>query len=557
MQKKTLRYSMMLVLVLVLTLSMVAPAAAKVGRYIDVQILAINDFHGAIDTYSTSKDAAGKYTDIPVGGAAYLAAHVKNATAVNPNTIFVGDGDLIGASPLISALFHDEPTILALSMAGMQYSSVGNHEFDEGWQELLRIQNGGCNPIDGCLVGDTYPGASFQYLAANVLVDATAKKNKPAQTLLPPYEIKNINGARIGFIGVDYENTPSIVVPSGVAGLTFKGELETINKYAKELKQKRVKSIVVLLHDGFNSAGECNNPDSSFYQLVQAVDPAVDVIITGHTHQYYVCNVGEKLVTSAYYNGRMYTDIDLTIDKSTGDVSQKSATNLWNFHDVEPDPAVANLIAEYNAVAGPIQNEPVGEITADITRDQNAAGESALGDVIADGQWLATNDPAYGGAVVAMTNPGGIRTDLTYASSPSGEGDGIVTYGEAFAVQPFSNDMVTLTLTGAQLKAVLEQQFEVNRMLQISHTLHYTWSQSAPIGSKIVSMEIDGVAVDPGASYRVTINNFLAGGGDGFTGFLAGTDLLTGFTDLSAFVDYLQANIPLAPPPLDRITVVP
>ncbi len=281
------------------------------------------------------------------------------------------------------------------------------------------------------------------------------------------------------------------------------------------------------------------------------MDDEVDVVITGHTHKYYTCTVGDKLVTSAYYNGRMYTDIDLSIDKSTGDVVQKSAENKWNTHDVEPVQAIVDLLAQYKAVSGPIENAPVGTITADITRKQNAAGESALGDVIADGQLYATQDPAYGGAVVAITNPGGIRTDLTYAP------DGIVTYAEAFEVQPFSNDMVTMTLTGQQIKDLLEQQWVANRMLQISNTLHYTWSEGAAVGSKVSDITIEGTPIDLSADYRVTVNNFLAGGGDGFTVLLGGTNLLTGFTDLSAFVNYLSAFSPVAPPELNRITVVP
>ncbi len=561
MQKKTLRYSLMLMLVLVLTLSLAGPASAKVGRNIDVQILAINDFHGALEETRVDKDAAGNVIRT-YGGAAYLATHVKEATAAQPNTIFVGDGDLIGASPLLSALFHDEPTILALNMMGMQYSTVGNHEFDEGWQELLRIQNGGCNVIDGCPEGlPPFTGASFQYLAANVLVDGTGKKNKPDQPLLPPYEIKNINGARIGFIGVDYQGTPGIVVPTSVEGLTFKNELDTINKYAKELKQMHVKTIVVLLHDGFESAAACNNTDGAFYQMLQQVDPEVDVVITGHTHQYYVCNVGSKLVTSAWYNGRMYTDINLSIDKATGNVTQKNAVNLYNLRDnTVPDQGVLDLIAEYNAVSAPIANREVGLITADITRASTPAGESALGDVITDGQLLATSDPAYGGAVIAITNPGGIRTDLTYAP------DGVVTYGEAFAVQPFSNNLVTITLTGAQLKAVLEQQIffsdPVNnitqRILQVSNGFTYTWDGStAAAGNRISNMALNGEPMDMAASYRVTVNNFLAAGGDGFTAFTAGTDALTGQIDLDAFVDYLLTSLttaPIQPGPQDRIT---
>ena len=553
MQKRTLRYSMLMMLVIILTLSMVAPAAAKVGRTIDVQILAINDFHGALEENKVDFDnSTTPPTPIRAyGGAAYLATYIKQAAAKNPNTIFVGDGDLIGASPLLSSLFHDEPTVLALSQMGMQLSSVGNHEFDEGVQELLRIQYGGCNPIDGCLAGP-YPGAGYEYLAANVIVDKTGK------TLFPPYAIKNYNGARVGFIGVDYQDTPSIVTAAGTEGVTFKPELDTINKYAKQLKQMRVKTIVVLLHDGFNGQSDCENTASPLNQMIQNVDPAVDVVITGHSHQYYICTIGDKLVTSAWYNGRMFTDINLTIDKATGDVTQKSAVNVLTTHDVTPDQGIVDLLAKYKAIADPIANAPVGYISADITRAANISnGESALGDVIADGQLLNT---APEGAVIAMTNPGGIRADLTYASSLVGEGDGVVTYGEAFSVQPFSNYMVIMDLTGAQLKDVLEQQQFTSRMLQISNGFTFSFSQSAPTGSKISDMALNGVPIDMNATYRVAVNNFLAGGGDGFTGFTVGTNQVIGAFDIDAFVAYLKTSTqssPIQPGPQNRITALP
>ena len=271
------------------------------------------------------------------------------------------------------------------------------------------------------------------------------------------------------------------------------------------------------------------------------------------------------IITSAGSSGRYFTDIDLVINGTNGQVASGTATNVEVVDGpvstkpvitAIPDPAMTELLASYRAVAGPIANRVIGSITAAITRSSNAAGESALGDVIADAQLAATSLPEYGGAVVAMTNPGGIRTELFYPQSV-GEGDGNVTYGEAFAVQPFSNSLVTLTLTGEQLKAVLEQQVFNSRMLQISASLTYSWSTSAAAGNHVSNLMINGVAVDPAASYRVTVNNFLAGGGDGFTALLGGTDLLTGMIDLDAFAAYITAYSPVAPGPQNRITLIP
>lgn len=293
------------------------------------------------------------------------------------------------------------------------------------------------------------------------------------------------------------------------------------------------------------------------------IDPEVDALITGHSHNAYNCqisvkkNYGPMLVTSAGNNGKFLTDIDLTINGTNGQVAAGTATNISIVDaGVAPDPDMTALLAQYRAISVPIANAVIGAVTADITRTQNAAGESALGDVLTDAQLEATAPADAGAAVVAMTNPGGIRTDLLFAQSV-GEGDGNVTYGEAFAVQPFSNSLVTLTLTGEQLKAVLEQQFSVNRMLQISASLTYSWSASTPLGNKVSDIKINGAAVDPAASYRVTVNNFLAGGGDGFSTFLAGTDPLTGEIDLDAFVAYLQNHIPTAPGAQNRITLLP
>jgi 5'-nucleotidase len=551
MRSKFLFSSFSLLLVLALLLALPFSAFAKSQPpAVNVQILALNDFHGALNPSSG------------IGGAEYLATYVKNLSAGYPNTVKVSAGDMIGASPILSALFHDEPTINAFNLMGFDFSATGNHEFDEGWEELLRMQYGGCHPIDGCYDGiPDFTGATFDYLSANVI------RLDSGETLFPSFMIKEFSGVKVAFLGIALESTPTIVVPSGVAGLEFQPEVEVINHYVKYIKDTEgIKAIVVLLHDGAGAAANanaCNTADPFFKNLVMKVDPEVDALITGHTHNAYNCkitvkkNYGPMLVTSAGYNGKFLTDIVLTINGTNGQVASSTANNVSIVDSaVTIDPEMKAMLDLYRVTAGPIANRVIGSITANITRTTNAAGESALGDVIADAQLAASSLAEAGGAVVAMTNPGGIRTDLIYLQSV-GEGDGNVTYGEAFAVQPFSNSLVTMTLTGAQLKAVLEQQFVTTKTLQISASLTYSWSASAAVGSKISDMKINGVAVDPTASYRVTVNNFLAAGGDGFSSLLAGTNLLTGMIDLDAFAAYITDNSPVAPGPQNRIAKLP
>ena len=427
------------------------------------------------------------------------------------------------------------------------------------------MQNGGCHPVDGCISGvPVFTGATFKYLAANVI------RLDNGQTLFPSYMVKQFGGVKAGFIGISLESTPTIVVPSGVIGLEFQPEVDAINHYVKVLKDTEgLKTIVVLLHDGAGPSltiNSCNMADPFFANVVMKIDPEVDALITGHSHNAYNCqitvkkNYGPMLVTSAGYNGRYLTDIDLTIDGTNGQVSAKTATNIsveTPYLSAVPNAAMTALLAPYRAVAVPIANHVIGSITADITKTANPAGESALGDVIADAQLEATVPAAAGGAVVAMTNPGGIRIDLLYNQISGTELPGQVTYGEVFAEQPFSNTLVTMSLTGDQLKAVLEQQVFNSRMLQISESLTYSWSVSATAGNHVSNMMINGVAVNPASSFRVTVNNFLAAGGDYFTAFTAGTNLFTGGVDLDAFVNYITLHSPVAPGPMDRITVIP
>jgi 5'-nucleotidase len=519
---------------------------------VDIQLLAINDFHGQLPVPSVKAGVT------PTGGIEYVGSYVRTLEAENPNTLFLSGGDLIGASPLVSALFHDEPTIEAMNSLGMDFAVVGNHEFDEGLAELERIQDGGCNPVDGCQTGHTYAGADFEYLAANVL-------GPNGKTIFPPYAVVNVGGTKVGIIGVVTKTTPTIVMPSAVAGLTFLDETATVNKYAAQLQQRQVNTIIVLLHEGNSTSGatinSCPTLDSAFSSMVTGMDPAVKVVISAHSHQSYVCQVGDKIVTQAGSTGKILTDIDLTIDRGSGTASSATATNISVLADgsVPKDPAESQILSYYTTLSAPLANRVIGSITADITRTGNPAGESALGDVIADAQLAATSSATTGNAVVAMTNPGGIRTDLLYSQISGGEQAGQVTYAEAFAVQPFYNILITQTMTGAVLKAVLEQQVFSSKMLQISSSLTYDWSTGAASGAHVTNLKINGLTVTDAGTYRVTVNNFLAAGGDSFTAFTQGTDPLIGMSDLDALVAYFVANSPspVAPGPQNRINVVP
>ena len=527
------------------------PAGGPPGQTVEVQLLAINEFHGNLEP------PGGPIAGIPAGGAEYLATHIRQLEATNRNTMVVSAGDLIGASPLLSALFHDEPTIEAMNLIGLDLNAVGNHEFDEGIAELLRMQEGGCHPVDGCLDGDSFSGAEFGFLAANVVWADTGK------TVFPPYAIRNFQGAKVAFIGMTLEGTPGIVTPSGIAGLEFRDEADTVNALVPELQARGVESIVVLLHEGGLQTGgydECQGIAGPVVDIVDRFSDAVDIVVSGHTHQAYNCVIDGKVVTSASSFGRVVTDIDFTVDKRTGDVIEVRADNLIVTRTVDKAGDISGLIAKYQAIAGPLANRVIGSVTADITRATTPAGESALGDVIADAQLAATDGPAEGGAVVAFMNPGGIRADLTFA--PSGaEGPGQVTYGEAFTVQPFGNSLVTMTLTGAQLDALLEQQWcgqASPRILQVSSGFSYTWDASQPACDRVdpSTIKIGGVTVDPAGTYRVTVNSFLADGGDNFAVLRSGTSRLGGAVDTDALEAYFAAASPVAPGPQNRITRV-
>ncbi len=552
----------------------------KPSRYQDVQLLSFNDLHGNLEPPTGSSGRVtelqpdGTTKTIDAGGVEYLATHLRDARKGNPYSITAAGGDMVGASPLISGLFHDEPTIEALNKLDLDVTSVGNHEFDEGAKELARLQNGGCHPTDGCYTDKKFEGADFPYLAANVLDEKTKKP------ILKPYWVWKKKDVKVGFIGVTLEGTPGIVSADGVKGLQFKDEVETINKYAKELQKQGVQSIVALIHEGGFPASASYNYDCDasgggsgisgpIVDIAKNVTPAVDALVTGHTHNAYVCTINDpsgkpRMVTSASSFGRLYTDTTLTYDRRTGDIARtavKSANHVVT-RDVPKAADLTSLIGKWNTLAAPIGNRPIGYISGDV----NSTGtESPMGDLIADAQ-LAYGKKLDPETDLALMNPGGVRAGLTYKATGA-EGDGVVTYAEGFTVQPFANTVNLQDFTGAQVVQALKEQVSgVNaaapKVLQVSSGLTYTLDLTKTGADRVVtdSIRLNGSAIDPAATYRVATNSFLAGGGDGFTTLGQGTGDLVGTDDLTALADYLTANSsaagPLVPPAANRITIV-
>ena len=439
-------------------------------------------------------------------------------------------------------------SIDSLSMMELAVASVGNHEFDEGKDELLRMQNGGCHPVDGCQGPHPFSGAKFRYLAASTFEKSTGK------TLFPPYEIREFEGIQVAFIGLTLKDTPKLVAPTGVADLEFRDEADTVNALVPELKARGVEAIVVLIHEGGFPTGdynECPGISGPIVDIVRKFDKAVDLVVSGHTHQAYVCEIDGRLVTSADKFSTVVTAIDLKLDPATRDVISARADNvIVRTAAYAKDPEQTALLAAYDHVAAPISSRPAGSITETLSRAPNEAGESVLGDIVADAQLAATS--AEAGAVIAFTNPGGVRSDI------SKKEQGAVTYADVFVSQPFRNQLVTLTLTGMQIKNMLEQQWldpRRPRILQVSKGFSYAWDAARPIGDRVAadSLSLNGRRIDPAAGYRVTVNSFLAVGGDGFTVFTGGTAPQVGVYDVDALYAYFQANNPIAPTAGNRI----
>jgi len=553
-----------------------SPASARKkadppGQLVQLQLLAFNDYHGHLEA-----NTPGTVDGAPAGGSEYLSAKLNELRAGNKYSLTVAAGDLIGGSPAFSGLFHDEPSVESLNAMGLDVSSVGNHEFDEGVTELLRMQEGGCHPVDGCYFPEApYPGADFQWLAANVVDDA-------GDTPLPPYWIDKVESVKVGFIGMTLEATDTLVAAAGIQGWDFLDEAETANALVPVLQAQGVETIVVLLHEGGSqtpppgAVDACVGISGPIVAINNALDPAIDVLITGHTHLPYNCLLDDpagnaRIVTSAYSYGRVVSEFDLVLDKRTDDVRRdlSTATNHAVIQEsLTPDAAMTAIIDKWQPLVDAAGSTPIGTITEDINRGGDPPGadrgvESPAGNLVADAQLWATSS---NGADVAFMNPGGVRSDLTYAES-AGEGDGVVTFGEAFTFQPFGNTLVTYPMTGAQIVSVLEEQCQPAGSsrpflhLGVSEGFTYDLAKTIVAGDctsvTVSSVMLNGVPLDPSATYNVTVNNFLADGGDNFVTFATITaPRLDGGNDLLALVNYLGTFSPVSPPSTDRVNEI-
>ena len=574
--KKTLRmFSILMVLsMLLVPASAFAKKTDPPGQLVQLQLLAFNDYHGHLEA-----NTPGTVDGTPAGGSEYLSAMLAQLREGNKYSLTVAAGDLIGGSPAFSGLFHDEPSVESLNAMGLDVSSVGNHEFDEGVTELLRMQNGGCHPVDGCYFPDEpYAGADFPWLAANVV-------NEDGETPLPPYWVKKIESVKVGFIGMTLEATDTLVAAAGIQGWDFLDEAETANALVPILKAQGVEAIIVLLHEGGSQTpppgdvDACVGISGPIVAINNALDPEIDALITGHTHLPYNCLLPDpdgqpRIVTSAYSYGRVVSELDLVLDKRTDDVRRDLSTAENHIVDqatLTPDPAMTAIIAKWQPLYDVAGTTPVGTITADIIRGGTPPGsdrgvESAAGNLVADAQLWATSASF---ADVAFMNPGGVRSDLTYAQSQTPpEGDGVVTFGEAFTFQPFGNTLVTYPMTGAQIVSVLEEQCQPLGSsrpflhLGVSEGFTYDLAKTIVAGDctsvTVSNVMLNGVALNPTATYNVTVNNFLADGGDNFTtlGTIT-TPRLDGGNDLLALVNYLGTFSPVDPPSTDRVNELP
>jgi 5'-nucleotidase len=549
--------------VLAVALVAAAPADARKKkrpeRRVEVQLLGINDFHGHLESATSGRigrNTVRRRDRVPAGGAEYLATHVRLLSRHKPNTLVVSAGDLVGASPLLSALFHDEPTIEAMNEIGLDINAVGNHEFDEGARELLRLQRGGCHPGDGCRDGTPFRGARFRFLAANVVSRRTGK------TFFPPYTIRKLGGVRIGFIGMTLEGTPDLVPPSVSSALRFLDEAQTVNRYVRRLRRRRVQAIVVLLHEGSSPrrpalADDCPGLSGPLEEIIRRTSREVDVFLTGHTHAAYNCVIDRRRVTSAGSFGRLITRIDLTIDRRRNDVVRARADNWIVGQDVMRAPVITELIARYAQLADPLRLRVIGRLAASASRTPDDSGERRMGNLVADAQQAAS------GADMAFVNPGEIRTGLAA---------GDVTVAGAFRAQPFGTSLVSMALTGDQILELLKEQWcgrASQRILQPSQSVSYAWSAQtaaaiqgtacAGAPNPVFGLQVNGAPVNPHGSYRVAVSSLLAGGFNRFATLQAGAGRSDGPTDMAALEAHLAPSltVPRLPPETNRIGVVP
>ncbi|MHA4852460.1 bifunctional metallophosphatase/5'-nucleotidase [Rhodococcus sp. MSC1_016] len=525
---------------------------------VSLRFLAFNDLHGSLTpplgARSEVKQADG--SGVPAGGAAYLAAYVDQLRGQSPHSLLYSVGDNWGSSALESAAFHDEPTVQLLNRMGVDASAIGNHELDEGYAEFLRLQRGGCHPVDGCRFDDTFEGADFPLLAANLQFEDGA----PA-TL--PFAVNYVEGIPIGVIATMPADTAHMVTSGGADGLRFTDELAAVNRTADLLDFFGVRAVALLMHretevDQDNRPDECDVESRRTHDVALRASPKVDVIFTADGHQQYNCTFPDpagnpRVLMQGASHGRIVSVVDVAIDRTTRDLLRErtSSFNQVVTHDIPPDPDTRLLVDRAGELAGEVSRTWVASLQHDLTRETTDSGESALGNAVADAQLAAGT--AFG-AQVALTNPGGLRADLV--------GD-TVTYGQVYAVQPFGNSLEVLTLPGATLRSVLEQQFQprgdgsvTERILSPSSSLTYTIDRSATVGNRISDIRVNGEPVSPEGVYRVAVNKFLADGGDGFDAFRTHTEAVHAGCDLDALITYLGAGSPVSPPRTDRIAVV-
>lgn len=479
------------------------------NRFIQVQLLGVNDFHGQLDV---TRKVHGRYA----GRADYLAAYLEQRKAKNKNTLLVHSGDMVGGSPPISSFQQDEPTIDVLNKMGFDIGTLGNHEFDRGVQEMMRLIHGGTGPAEGY-----FKGAQFPYICANVIDVKTGK------LILPPYIIKKVDGVPIGFIGVVLSGTPDIEGPINTAGVKFTNEVDAINRAAAELKKQGVRAIVVLAHNGGGQAAN-GTASGDVIDMAKKMDPEVDVVFAGHSHTYLNTVVDGKLVVEARSYGIAFSDVNLEIDPATRDIVSKKADIVTVYQDaIKPDKEITAMMNKYEAKVAPTVNKFVGTAAMDISKGSTHSGESALGNLIADSQRSIMKTD------FAFMNAPGIRSDIL---------GGKITLGQLFTVLPFKETLVKMTLTGDEIRRLLNQQWQPQgtNILQISG-LKYSWNGTKGDGSKVVDIFLaDGTPIDPKANYSVAVNSYLADGGDGFPVFLEGKNRVNGPLDITALENYLQ-----------------
>jgi 5'-nucleotidase len=516
------------------------PAQATVH----VKILAINDFHGQMPP----GQAVNKR---PAGSAPVLASYLKAAIASGnaDGTIIALPGDVVGASPPQSGLLADEPSLLFFNEFANPYctgkigsgsgcnmiATPGNHEFDRGTGELLREVYGGNGTSLITHIADPYPGSRSSYTCANVVW----KQN--GTTIFPPYVIRNISGIPIAFIGADTMTTPERLAPHRADDVVFLNETESINRYAAEVRKDGIHAIVVLLHEGGDQqvyeGSTCDgaNVTGRVTGIVASLDGDVDVVLSAHTHAFtnaYLSNAAGKpvLVTQAWSSGKGYADVDLILDPASRDIVNKSARIVVAYADsppgTAPDPEAAALLAKAGLAVAPVIGREIAVVAHDITREKNAAGESALGDLLADAQRSVMETD------VAFITAGTLRSDLK---------QGNATWGDLFTIQPFSGTVVSVKLTGQQIEDALERQWQEPlppHPLGVSG-LSYTYDATRPAGSRVQEVRVGGIALNPSASYTAAMMDYLSIGGDGYTVFTKGTLITTGPSDVDTLASYL------------------